>query len=400
MDVKWDSHLFDPLRGELWEGARQIQRRLSEWRRMFHSRPELSGCEVNTARTILDELSAMGIKAELVPGQNAVVAHVYGEKPGGIAGLRADMDALPIQEEPGRDYGSTVPGVMHACGHDAHMAIQLGAAKLLQQTRGLWRGEVRLLFEPAEETVGGAQPMAGAGCLEGVGAVFALHMAPGMRTGRLWTRYGAMSGCSNDIIIKVKGTSCHGAYPERGVDAIVIAAQLINSLQAAVSRGVSALDSVVLSIGMICGGTAPNIIADEVTLRGTLRALSEETRDHMLKKIQKLAEGLCEGQGGACEMSALPGYHAVICEPALVDRLNDLAREIGMEALTKPTPSLGVDSFGDFTAVAPGVYYDLGCAANDDAAPLHTARFDVDERCLPLGAYLQAALAAEAAGRG
>ncbi|GHU75129.1 amidohydrolase [Clostridia bacterium] len=376
----------------LWSDANTIAPLMTQWRRYFHMHPDLSGHEGPTARKVLEILTGLGVEAEILPGQNAIVGWVRGGD-GPIVALRADIDALPIQEIPGRDYGSTAPGIMHACGHDAHTAILLGAAELLMKRRGQLNGEIRLLFEPAEETVGGAQPIIDAGYFDGVKAVFALHMAPNLKLGQLWTRKGAMSGSSNEVILTVRGQSCHGAYPERGIDAIVLAAQVIQAAQTLVSRRTSALDSAVLSFGVISGGTAPNILAESVTLNGTLRTLNEDTRVRILAELERLAKGICEAAGGSCDITIHPGYHAVECAAEWVDRLDELAATINVEALTKPTPSLGVDSFGDFTAIAPGLYYDVGCVTEDNAPQIHTPGFDIDERCLPIGAYLQAALA-------
>ncbi|GHU66723.1 amidohydrolase [Clostridia bacterium] len=383
----------DPQLKSLWNKAQSHAGQLSEWRRQFHMNPSVSGQEGPTAQTVLEILTQMGIESEIIPGQNAVIGHIYGTGGGKVAGLRADIDALPIQEVGDREYGSTIPGVMHACGHDAHTAIQLGAAALLMERLDTFSGEIRLLFEPAEETTGGAQPIIDAGRFDGVSAVFALHMQPSLKVGQLWTRPGAMSGASNELLLEVRGQSCHGAYPERGVDAIVLAAQVILAAQTLISRRVSALDSAVLSFGEISGGTAPNILAQSVKIHGTLRTLKEDTRKRTLTELERLAKGICQANGGDCEVTILPGYHSVECASEWVSELNKLAGSIGMESLLKETPSLGVDSFGDFTAVSPGLYYDLGCVSEDGAAQIHTPQFDIDERCLPIGAFLQAALA-------
>jgi len=277
------------------------------------------------------------------------------------------------------------------------MAIQLGAAALLTHFRSLWGGEVRLLFEPAEETTGGARAIIDAGCLKGVSSVFALHMQPSLLVGQVWTRPGAMSGFSSEVNITIKGEQCHGAYPERGADAILTAAHVITALQSVVSRSVSPLDSAVVTIGVINGGTAHNIIAGEAALRGTLRTLREDTTKLAVERIHEITERVCGAFRCSCEISVRPGCSAVVCDEAFVGRLNSLAAEIGVEALTKPTPSLGVDSFGEFTANTRGLYYDLGCVAEHGAPQIHMADFDIDERCLHIGAHLQAALSAEAA---
>lgn len=380
----------------LYHRAQALTPELSAWRRHLHRLPELGGLEWETGTYLLQTLEAMGVEASRAPGQTAVVGRIRGEGNGGVVALRADMDALPIQEVPGRAYGSAVPGVMHACGHDAHMAIQLGAAALLAACRADWRGEVRLLFEPAEETDGGAQALIDAGHMDGVQAVFGLHMQPSLSAGQLQTRPGAMSGCIDSLSLTILGQSCHGAYPEKGIDAVVLAAQVICALQTVVSRRTSPLDSAVISIGRIEGGTAANILAERVTLTGTLRTLRPETRTKVIEQIQTLSGGLCAAMGGRCEWTITPGYHAVLCDPHWVERLGAFARDAGIEALTKETPSLGADSFGDLTVCAPGLYYDLGCGMGPDAPPIHTENFDVDERCLPLGAYLQAMLALDA----
>ena len=239
--------------------------------------------------------------------------------------------------------------------------------------------------------------MVDAGCMRGVSSVFGLHMAPNLPVGQLWTRKGAMSGSSSEVVLNVKGAGCHGAYPEKGVDAIVLASQVVGALQTIVSRTISAFDNVVLTIGMVHGGTAPNIIASGVILHGTLRALDGAIMARAQERVRAIAQGVCQASGGSCDVEFLSGYHAVICADKYVDQLFSLCGDIGVEPLVKPTPSLGVDSFGDFTAAAPGLYYDLGCASAPDSPSIHTPQFDIDESCLPIGAFLQAALSAREA---
>lgn len=381
----------NPLLRDIWDKSRAID--IAAWRRHFHMYPCLSGDERDTAESIVLILRDHGVEAGIVEGQNAVMATIRGNHSGDIVALRADIDALPIKEAQGRLYGSRKRGIMHACGHDAHTAILIAAGAILQSMRDKLRGEVRLLFEPAEETTGGARAMIEAGCMDGVAEVYGLHMAPNLLVGQLWTRTGAMSGSSGDLIIKVCGTPCHGAYPERGVDAILTASHIVVALQSIISRNLSPFDNAVVSLGMMNGGTAPNIVAGEVTIQGTIRALSEEARQKIIERINALASGIAQSFGASCEVVLNDGYSPVICDEEIVNRLFALANEVGIETLVKPTPSLGVDSFGDLTTKARGVYYDIGCASAPNAPPIHTPSFDIDEACLPIGAYLQAGLA-------
>lgn len=355
--------------------------------------PEVGGQEVKTQAYLLKKLAELGIEATTYPGQHAIVGLIRGTFPGKTIALRADMDALPILEETGLEFASRNPGVMHACGHDAHMAIALGAARLLVENRDKLHGQVKLFFEPAEETTGGAQDMVAAGCMENphVDAVLGLHMLPDQGAGTVFTKPGCVSGASNAIDITVHGRGCHGAYPERGVDAIVIAAQIVTALQTLVGRNISPLDSAVVTLGKIEGGTARNIICDQVRIEGTLRTLRSEIRALLKEKITSLSEGIAEALGGSTEVTVEDGYGAVYNDESLHAHLMSLARElVGEEKIViRPNPSLGVESFGFFLGSTPGLYYDLGCGVGP---ALHTSNFHVDEGCLPVGAALQAAM--------
>lgn len=371
---------------------------LSPWvidmRRQLHMQPELGGQEENTQRFLLAKLNELNIETYTYPGQHAVVGLIRGTFPGKTFALRADMDALPIQETTGLPFASQIPGRMHACGHDAHMAIALGAAKLLMENRDKIHGQVKLLFEPAEETTGGAQDMVAAGCLENphVDAVFGLHMLPDQPAGVVFTKPGCVSGASNAINITVGGVGCHGAYPERGVDAVAIAAQIITALQTLVSRNVSPLDSAVVTLGKITGGTARNVICDHLEIEGTLRTLKPETRTMLKKKLHEIPAAIATSMGGSAKIEVLDGYGAVYNDEALHDQFLALAEGMVGEKSIVPRvyPSLGVESFSYFVANTPGVYYDLGCGIG---SALHTCNFHVDESCLKTGAELQAAMA-------
>lgn len=356
--------------------------------RHLHCHPELSGRETNTQAFLLDALEQMGIETQTYPGQNAVVALIRGGQSGKCVALRADMDALPITEKTGADITSQTPGVMHACGHDAHMTIALGAAKLLHEARQDLRGTVKIFFEPEEETRGGGKSMVAAGCLlhPKVDAVLGLHMNPDFDTGVIYSKPEYVSGSSTDVLITVTGKACHGAYPERGVDAVVIAAQIVLALQTLVSRNLSPFDSAALSIGQIQGGIASNIMCEEVILHGTLRTLSPQTQAFMRRRIEEAAKGIAQAHGGGAEAAFKDGYQSLYNDPELHRLLEKRAENL----IIRKAPSLGVESFSFFIENTPGLYYDLG---SGKGTPLHTDTFQVDERVLLIGAKLQAQLA-------
>lgn len=352
----------------------------------LHQNPELSGGEVKTRAYLLEKLKELGIETVTYEGQNAVVGIIRGGKPGKTIALRADMDALPISERADVPYKSQNEGVMHACGHDAHMAIALGAAKILSEKKASLKGNVKFFFEPDEEVRGGGKQMVAAGCLENpkVDAVIGLHMNPDFDVGTVYTKPGAVSGSSTDIALTLYGKACHGAYPERGVDAIVIAAQVIMALQTLVSRNTSPLDSAVLSIGTISGGVASNVICEKVTLRATLRTLSKDTERFLRGRIWETAEGIAGANLGSAEVVFTDSYQSVVNDAALhqmLERQGDIC--------LRKYASLGVESFSFFIQDTPGLYYDLGCGKG---TPIHTDTFQIDKRVLAQGAKLQAAI--------
>lgn len=377
--------------------ARELLSRLVGLRRDFHAHPELGLEETRTADRVQEELAALGIPSER--RGTAVVGLIEGAAPGPCVALRADMDALPIEEPESRPWRSTAPGKMHACGHDAHTTIQLGAARLLAARRGSLRGSVKLLFQPAEETVGGAADMVAAGCLESprVERVYGLHVMPYLPVGAVETRRGALNGCSATLKVEVTGKGAHGAYPETGIDAVLAAANVVMSLNALIGRSLSPLEDAVLSVGVIEGGSASNIIAEKVRLRATLRATSDATRAALIDKARTMAEGIASGYGASAVLEASLGYAALVNHDAAVDEIAAVAAELlGPEALRwKAKPSLGVEDFSYFIEKVPGAFYHLGCGneAKGVVAPLHSAAFDIDEDCLPIGAALQARLA-------
>ena len=389
-------HISSSLLHTLQADALALRDWLVAQRRALHARPELSGHEVETQRHVLDALDALGIAAHPVDGCCAVVGLIEGALPGGTVALRADMDALPVQEATGLPFASQRAGVMHACGHDAHTAVLLGAARILQARREALPGRVKLLFEHAEETVGGARDMLAAGCMEDphVDAVLGLHVMPDQPCGVVCMHPGAVSGSSDNITLTLRGHGCHGAYPDRGVDAIWLTAQVVTALQGLVSRETSPLDSAVLTFGTIAGGTAPNVLCGEVVLRGTLRTLRPETRARLKARIGEVVQAVCAGLGGSGEAAIQTGYPPLLNDAALTDAARDVARAmLGAErVVTRGHPSMGVESFSFFLERAPGFYYNVGCG---QGPALHDAGFLLDEACLHDAAALQAALAWE-----
>ena len=375
---------------EQWHQAlADVTPRVISLRRDLHRHPELGGCEETTQARIIAELTALGIEAHTFQDCYAVMG-ILRNGEGRCVAIRADMDALPVQEETGLPFASEIPGRMHACGHDAHMALALGSAMWLSANRDKWRGTVKWLFEPAEETFGGGRLMVEQGCMEGVDVVIGQHMNPRYEAGTFFARPGYVSGESNLLELTIKGHSCHGAYPESGVDAIVIAAQVVSALQTLVSRTISPFEPAVVTFGTIQGGTASNIICGEVKLTGTMRTLSPETREKLKARMSAVAQGVAQGMGGSAELAIKPGYGAVYNHEYCYEIIENQARElVGADRIVRrEAASLGVESFCYFIEKTPGVYYDIGSGVG---TALHTPTFRVDEDCLMIGVALQCA---------
>ena len=373
---------------EAWQAElADVMPRVIDLRRELHRCPELGGCEEKTQGRIIAELASLGIEVRTFRDCHAVMG-VLENGEGRCVAIRADMDALPMQEETGLSFASEIPGRMHACGHDAHMALALGSAMWFSRNRNKWRGTVKWLFEPAEETVGGGQFMAAQDCMDGVDAVIGQHMNPRYEAGTFFAKPGFVSGASDRIELTVTGRSCHGAYPESGTDAIVIAAQVVSALQTLVSRTISPFDPAVLTFGTVSGGTANNILCGEVKLTGTLRTLSPETRTALKERIVSVAEGVSRGMGGDAEVVIVPGYGAVYNDDRYYAVIEELAKGLlGEEKIVRrEAASLGVESFCYFIEHTPGVYYDIGSGVG---TALHTPTFTVDESCLLPGVALQ-----------
>ncbi len=378
------------------ERATRLHDTLVALRRAVHRHPELSFQEHQTARLIAEQLAELGIAVRSGVAKTGVVGDLGGSGP--CIALRADMDALPIQEANEVPYASEVPGVMHACGHDVHVACLLGAAQLLAEEAAAGRlpGRVRFLFQPSEETwddesQSGATRMVAEGMMEGVDAVVGLHVWADVLVGAISLREGTMTARPDKFNLVVKGQEAHGAFPHKGFDAITLAAQVINALQTVVSRRLDPTRGRVLTVGTIQGGTKENILAGEVTLTGTIRTFEPETREALFAEVER-ACGVARALGGDFELTITPGYLPVINDPAMTALVRQVGADLlGKENVQEAPLEMGGEDFSYFAREAPGCLFWLGGATPGEPKRLHHhPRFDVDERCLPLGAALLA----------
>jgi amidohydrolase len=374
---------------DIKQRAAALENYVIEARRALHRIPETGFCEEKTNALLRRYLDEIGVP---YTGEKTwLIAEIEGGKSGKTVGIRADIDALPLQEETGLPFASEHPGWMHACGHDMHAAILLGTAKLLWEIREAIPGRVRLFFQPAEETVGGAEPMIAAGAMQGVDAVYALHVASQAPVGQIGCKAGPMYAACDTLHIDILGRKGHGAHPRSGTDAIVIAAQVITALQTLITRELEATESAILTIGAIHGGTAQNILCDEVKMLGTMRTLDMQVRAQMRHRLPALVSGIAEAMGGEARVEIEEGYAPTLNDEVEAARVHKLAgRLFGDEKIkVLRESSMGGEDFGYFTREAPGALYHLGTGST---MPLHNGQFDPDEDCLITGVTLLAAL--------
>ena len=364
-------------------------------RRDLHQHPELGLEEYRTSALILDYLKQWNINVTQLIGETAIVGLIEGKAGDKTIGLRADMDALPIEEKTGAPYASLIPGKMHACGHDVHTTILLGAAYVLSKLKNEYRGNVKLFFQPAEETVGGAKMMIEAGCMHHpkVDHVLGLHVRPTLEVGEIGIHYGKCHAASDTITITIHGKQAHGAYPQDGIDAILIASHVIVALQSLISRNLSPFESAVLSLGMIEGGTAGNIVCNKVTIRGTLRTLDQKTRLFMKQRIVEVAENTAKAFLGSANVDIEEGYAPLINAHAITDVVCHTAEKLVGEdnVIIMDHPSLGVEDFAYFAEAVPSCFYSLGTSnkAKGIQSTLHENTFDIDEEAIKVGVCLQ-----------
>ena len=394
------------LHAEIDRAAAEIEDRVIEWRRDIYQNPELSNREFRTARVVAEFLEGLGLEVRTGIAHTGVVGILDTGRPGPVIGLRADMDALPVEDRSGVPFASTATGeyrgrevpVMHACGHDTHVAMLMGAAEILTGMRDRLRGKVVFIFQPAEEGAppgeeGGASLMVREGVLEDpdMDVIFGIHISSGMPSGTINYRPGGIMAASDGLQITVRGRQTHGSTPWTGVDPIVTAAQIINGLQTVVSRRTELTkEAAVVSIGIIEGGVRGNIIPEEVTMIGTIRTLDEEMQDRVHEEIHRTATHIAESMGATADVRINRGYPITYNDPDLTERmLPTLEAVAGRENLRLIDAITGAEDFSFFQREIPGLYVFLGGLPDDlteaTATPHHTPEFRINESALKTG---------------
>lgn len=382
-----------------------LRPQLEAWRRHLHMHPELSFEEHETAAYIEAELKKMPGLTVTRPTATSVLAVLRGGKPGKTVLLRADIDALPIHEENTFVFKSKRDGVMHACGHDGHTAILLGTAKLLSEDAGNVAGEIRMIFQHAEENgPGGAEELVTqTPLMDGVDVATGLHLSSGLPAGKVGIRAGAFMASPDMLTLKIIGKGGHGAQPEQTVDPIAIGAQIVSNLQHVVSRNVSALESLVVSITQFHAGTTHNVIPDTAELVGTVRCFSPELRQRAPQLIERVVKGICEAHGARYEMNYDFGYRPVINTDWVAQTLRDIAvAEFGEGDVVEAPQWMGGEDFSAYLEKAPGAYFNVGSASDeaDSHWPHHHPRFTLDELSLETGVRMMYAAARRLAAEG
>ena len=366
---------------------KEIEKMIIDWRRDFHQFPELSFQEHRTGDVIADELQSMGLEPKVKVGKTGVTADLkFGNGP--VIGLRADMDALPIQETSGLPFSSQNDGVMHACGHDGHMAMLLGAAKALTQKNNQYNGTVRFIFQPAEEGEGGARYMIEDGCLEGIDEIYGIHVWNYQPVGEVGVKDGPVLAAADMFDIKIKGIGGHGAAPQGTVDSVVVASYLVQALQTIVSRNTNPLESTVISIGKINGGNNFNIIADQVSLSGTARAYSEENRNLIKTRMEEIIKGVEKTYNANITFDYKDGYPPTINHVGPTQKVLKAAEKVVGDKAGMPYLSMGGEDFAYYLKEKPGCFFFVGSAPNEQElfeTPHHCSHFTMDERALLVG---------------
>ncbi len=384
---------------KIQEIATKLAPRLIEIRRHIHAHPELSGQEYKTAAYVSGVLSSCGFQVQEMVGKTGVVAELEGsDRPrDNVLAIRTDMDALPIVEKAAVPFASKSPGIMHACGHDAHTTVGLGTAmvlsELIQATDRPFASTTRFLFQPAEETAQGAKWMIEDGVMKDVAAIFGVHVFPSIPAGVIGLRQGALTAAADDLEIVISGESGHGARPHQAIDAIWIAAQVITVLQQSISRTINPLHPAVITIGQISGGRAPNVIADQVRLTGTVRSLHTDTHALLPDWIEKIATDVCQLHGATCTVKYTRRCTSVLNNPDLTNMVAACAIEaLGRDRIQWiADASMGAEDFANYTDIAPGTMFRLGVGFGDRTNyPLHHSQFEIQEDALLAGVITMA----------
>ena len=391
---------MESLKEKIFKKIEKINEHIIQIRHDLHQNPELSGHEEDTKFLIKGILEAVGYEITESDKHYGLVADLKVDEKKKTVAIRADMDALPIEEQTKKPYASKKKGVMHACGHDSHTAIALGVALALMEFKDEIPGNVRFIFQPSEESKeGGSIEMIKEGCLDGVDAIFGLHAYPYLHTGQIGYKYGVMMASADIFSIEVFGKSSHGARPHEGVDAILVTSMIVNSLNHIVSRRIDPLHPAVISLGTIEGGKAPNIICDHVLLKGTVRTVNEEVRKNIPKMMEKSIAGICASMGARYKFDYQFGQPELINDNKIVDIIvNEAQKIIGKEnCIDLETPVMGGEDFSEYLQIIPGGFFRLGTCNEEKGTciPQHNSRFDVDDDALEVGMKILAASAIE-----
>ncbi len=380
--------------------AIKIREDIVNLRRQIHMRPELSMEEYKTSELVKSLLNSWGIETKRVAG-TGIVGLLKGKGPGKTVALRADMDALPIPDKKNVEYASKEEGKMHACGHDAHTAGLLGAALLLSRYKEYFPGQVKFLFQPAEEKKGGALPMIKEGVMENpkVDGVFGLHCNPGLQVGKIGVTYGKAYASSDIYEIYIKGKGTHGAEPHKGIDAIAVGAQIVTALQNIVSRNTDPVDAAVVTIGEFHAGYQKNIVADRAELSGIIRTLDPKTREKTKERLIKLVTGIATAMGAEAEIQMTPSYPSLINDNGMVDLVLSAGKKLIGEdnVIVVEKPTMGVEDFAYFAQLVPAAFFQLGVGneAKGIIHPLHNSLFDIDEDALPIASAILSSVAVD-----
>jgi amidohydrolase len=363
-----------------------------QWRRFLHQYPELSYQEKKTAAFVAERLQHMGLQVQTDVGGHGVIGILQGRQPGRTVALRADMDALPIQDEKTSDYASRVPGVMHACGHDAHTATLLGAAQILSEMTDSWAGSIKFIFQPAEEvSPGGALPMIDEGALDHVDAIYGVHLWAPFPVGKVYSREGPLMAAADEFTATIQGKGGHGGLPHNTIDSVLVGSQLVVNLQSIVSRNIDPTVPAVVSVGAIHAGSSFNVIAERCTLTGTVRAFDNAIRDQIKARLGVITQATCDAFGAGCEFEYKYGYPPVVNHKAEAERFFKVGAEIFGAENTETSPLIMAgEDFSYYLQNVPGCFMFVGAGNTEQeiTAPHHHPRFDIDEEAMRNAALL------------